>query len=249
VIQGLCVYLALDSSTLTLSLALAIEPGGPPIESLSLGPPSKQSELLPGAVADLLNRHGARVSDLKGAVVGLGPGSFTGLRIGVATVKGMAYAKGFPVAGVSSLDAVAWSGPSERPVLACALARRNELYVARFVRGGRSLEREGQDEAWSIDELAGWLRDHPDTVALGPGVNEYGSALASTGIPASQLDLTVPHPTGAALLNLAVWGSAQADKSSLFALEPVYVRSASAERDPKFPKPPGPEATSRLRDS
>ena len=124
--------LALDSSTLTLSLAVG-RPGEPaPLASARHGPPSKMSELLPGAVLDLLAGVGLTLDDVQGLVVGLGPGSFTGLRIGLATVKGFAYARRLPVAGASSLAALALECPEDTPLAAVAVARRGELYVGRY---------------------------------------------------------------------------------------------------------------------
>src|SRR5438128_1697429 len=77
------------------------------IDEVVYGPPHKQSELLPGVIDDLLEKNGRRISDLKGMKVGLGPGSFTGLRIGIATAKGLCYAGGIPLTGASSLAALA----------------------------------------------------------------------------------------------------------------------------------------------
>ncbi|WP_410478009.1 tRNA (adenosine(37)-N6)-threonylcarbamoyltransferase complex dimerization subunit type 1 TsaB [Myxococcus sp. MxC21-1] len=112
-------FLSLDTSTLTLSLALVERaPDGAlrTLEHVVVGPPRKQSELLPGIVGELLERHGATLPALEGLVVGLGPGSFTGLRIGLATVKSLAYATKLKVAGASSLAAVALEGPEGVPL-------------------------------------------------------------------------------------------------------------------------------------
>src|SRR5262249_6970325 len=98
---------ALDSSTLTLSLALGRAGEPAPVASERHGPPAKVSDLLPGALLGLLARAGLTLDDVRGFVVGLGPGSFTGLRIGLATVKGLAYARRLPVSGASSLAALA----------------------------------------------------------------------------------------------------------------------------------------------
>jgi tRNA threonylcarbamoyladenosine biosynthesis protein TsaB len=109
------VLLALDTSTLTLSLALTtgVGPQARAVEQLALGPPRKQSEMLPGEIEALLARHGVALSGLEGIVVGLGPGSFTGLRVGLATVKALAYAARLRVTGVSSLAARVRASPAK----------------------------------------------------------------------------------------------------------------------------------------
>src|SRR5215217_5082150 len=106
--------LALDTSTLTLSLALVErmddEGGGGGVRALEhhvVGPPAKQSEVLPGVIGELLARHGVKLAELEGLVVGLGPGSFTGLRIGLSAAKALAYAAGLKLVGASSLAALA----------------------------------------------------------------------------------------------------------------------------------------------
>jgi tRNA threonylcarbamoyl adenosine modification protein YeaZ len=103
--------LALDCSTLTLSLAL-LRADGSVVEHRLVKPPIRQSEALPGEVDALLKAHGHSLADVTGFVCGLGPGSFTGLRIGLATAKGLAYALKKPIVGASSLAALArllWS--------------------------------------------------------------------------------------------------------------------------------------------
>src|SRR5512132_3464577 len=125
---------ALDTSTLTLSLAL-VRPGAAELVALERhGPPDKQSDILPGVLLDMLRGHGLSLNDVTGFAIGLGPGSFTGLRIGLATVKGLAYARRVPVAGASSLAALALDGPEAVPVAAVSVARRGELYVGRYRR-------------------------------------------------------------------------------------------------------------------
>ena len=113
-------FLALDTSTLTLSLALVEREGEGVrvLEHVVVGPPKKQSEALPGIVGELLARHGVALKSLEGMAIGLGPGSFTGLRIGLSCLKGLAYAAGLKVAGASSLAAVALEGPEGPPLFA-----------------------------------------------------------------------------------------------------------------------------------
>jgi tRNA threonylcarbamoyladenosine biosynthesis protein TsaB len=239
--------LALDSSTLTLSLALVERAGGPAalIEAETFGPPLKQSELLPGAIERLLARHAVALAQLEGIVVGLGPGSFTGLRIGLATAKALAYAARLRVAGASSLAAVALDGPAGvlRPV---AVARQGELYVGRYRRGPGGLEALGPEQAMTPAELGEELRREPEAIALGPAVAPYRDALLAAGAALEQLSPAGAVPRAAALAELARLPAGY-DSQALFALEPHYVRASEAERNPKFPPLAGPPPEARIR--
>jgi tRNA threonylcarbamoyladenosine biosynthesis protein TsaB len=237
---------ALDTSTVTLSLAL-VRPGAPELVALERhGPPEKQSDMLPGVLLDMLRRHGLSLDDVTGFAIGLGPGSFTGLRIGLATVKGLAYARRAPVAGASSLAALALDGPEDIPVAAISVARRGELYVGRYRRTGSAVQALAAEEAWTEAALEEWLRSEPEAVVLGPAVLEAGEALLVAGISGERL-LAVPDvPSAWAVARLARMPESF-DAQVLFALEPHYVRASEAERNPRFPPLPGPEPTVRVR--
>ena len=239
--------LALDSSTLTLSLALFERQGGEvyPREVIHHPPPRKQSQMLPEVVGELLSRHAVRLTDLEGLVVGLGPGSFTGLRIGLATVKGLAYAARLPVGGASSLAAVALEGPEGRVLLASAVARQGELYVGRYRRVGRRVEALAAEDAVTPNELAAMLANEPEAVALGPSISEYRERLVAAGAPSDRLLDAPSFPSAMSLAHLARLPD-RFDAQALFAFEPHYVRASGAERNPKFPAGPGPEPTARI---
>jgi tRNA threonylcarbamoyladenosine biosynthesis protein TsaB len=112
--------LALDTSTPTTSCAL-LEDDRVLREQL-IDPPARAGDVLPGALGDL--------DGIEAVAVGIGPGSFTGLRVGLAAAKTIAYARQLPIAGVSSLQAIALD---ERGlVYAATEARRGELFVQPF---------------------------------------------------------------------------------------------------------------------
>jgi len=112
--------LALDTSTPATSCALL--DGEEVVREQRIGPPEKAGDVLPAALGDL--------TGVEGVAVGLGPGSFTGLRVGVAAAKGIAYALRVPLAGASSLAAIA-AGESGL-VYAATEARKGELFVQPF---------------------------------------------------------------------------------------------------------------------
>ncbi len=243
-------FLALDTSTLTLSLALverAPEGGLRTLEHVVVGPPRKQSEALPGIVGELLERHGATLPSLEGLVVGLGPGSFTGLRIGLATVKSLAYATGLKVAGASSLAAVALEGPEDVPLYCLAVARKDDLYLGAYLRRGGTVEALEPETAMSPAEVAARMAAEPRAVALGPALEGYRAALESHGVAPERL-LAAPYfPSAVMLAQLARFPEHQS-LEAMFAMEPHYVRASEPERNPKFPPLPGPAPTARLKE-
>ena len=237
---------ALDSSTLTLSLAVGRPGDAQPLAAERVGPPAKMSDLLPGALLELLRRAGLTLDDVRGFAVGLGPGSFTGLRIGLATVKGLAYARRLGVSGASSLAALALEAPENVPLAVVAVARRGELYLGRYRRTGDRVEALAPEEACPEADLARWLSGEPAARVLGPAVHDARPALLAAGVPESAL-LEVPDvPSAWAVARLAGLPP-PFDVQALAALEPHYVRASEAERNPKFPPLPGPAPAARIR--
>ncbi len=239
------VLLALDTSTLTLSLAL-LEPGGAVREALTVGPPRRTSEVLPGEVDALLKRHALTPKELTALVVGLGPGSFTGLRIGLATIKGLAYALKLPVAGVSSLAAIALEGPEGVDLCCAAVVKKGELYLGRYRREGQTVRALAVEQALALPAFAAEVLAVGGLV-LGPAVAEYADRLVELGVQSERLRLSPAVPSAVCLARLANVPAAY-DASAMFALEPHYLRGSGAEDNPKFPPLPGPPPGARLKE-
>lgn len=237
--------LALDTSTLTLSLAL-LERDGKVIEEIAVPPPRRTSEVLPGEIDALLKRHNVTPKDLTGLVGGLGPGSFTGLRIGLATLKGLSYALKIPVVGVSSLAAIALEGPTDVELSCAAVVKKGELYLGRYKREGQGVVSLGPEQALAVPAFAAEVLKHPGLV-LGPAIETYSAALQALGVPADRLQSTPHFPSAVCLARLAVLPTAY-DSAAMFALEPHYLRSSGAEDNPKFPPLPGPPGAARMRE-
>ena len=124
----------------------------------------------------VIKHSGLNLSDLNGFAVTRGPGSFTGLRIGISSVKGFAAAQGKPIAGVSSLDALARQ-VSFSPHLICSLidARRDEVYSSKYRYKDGNLKKEGKEQAVSpidvLDEI-----DEP-CIFVGSGAVQYRNVI------------------------------------------------------------------------
>src|SRR6266568_3728131 len=209
-----------------------------------LSPPSASrsthSARLPQALVELLQLEGLAIPDLGGFAVGLGPGSFTGLRIGLATWKGLAYANKKPIAGASSLAAMALGAARDAEpgaVLVPLLdAKKGEVYAGFYrVRDGGIVEIAG-DAALPPEALAARIdalvREGARPFAFGQGLLSYPAALAS--VPRLATEVATPSALAVAALVAERLAPASYDAQALFALEPRYVRASEAEL--KFPK-------------
>lgn len=124
------IVLAIDTAAPRLQLALLGADGHADVsvDDLATG----HAELIFGRIAALLARNGLGYPDLERVVVTTGPGSFTGLRIGLSAARGIALARNIPVVGVPSLLAISLAAPRDRPVSVLLDARRGEAYVQNF---------------------------------------------------------------------------------------------------------------------
>jgi len=234
---------AIDTATPTLSCAL-LELRGGAVEVIATrtdrqaGPGVGHAIRLPGALTDLLGALGRKVPDVQGFAVGLGPGSFTGLRIGLATWKGLAYANRRPIAGVSSLAAMALEAAAalpagSEPLLVPLLdARKGEVYAGFYRVAGGSVTAVHPEEALAPEALASRIDGLGGAVGFGEGYDAYAGVVAAS-LP--RLDRAPATPSGDAVGRLAAarLGAAAFDDQALFALEPHYVRKSEAEV--KFP--------------
>ena len=187
--------------------------------------------LLPMAEA-LLKNNGLTAADIDVFAVSQGPGSFTGIRIGVATVKGMAWAAEKACVGVSTLEAMAWNGVSapEGSLICCAMdARRNQVYNALFrVEAGKPV-RVCEDRAIALDALTqDVLALQPQSVfVIGDGAHLAHAALTQAGLNATLAPELLRWQNA--------WGVCMAaqDKApvSTHELQPVYLRLSQAERE------------------
>jgi tRNA threonylcarbamoyladenosine biosynthesis protein TsaB len=172
-----------------------------------LGEQASRAVTLLEDVDALLRRGGVRDSQVEGIVVGIGPGSFTGLRMGLMTARALAFALDVPVAGVSTLDALAFGSPGALPVID---AKRREV----FTLAGREPVVLPPDE----------LRLERGTTCVGDGAVRYRLTLEDAGaeIPPDESEVHVPRARFHAQL-ARDFGPAEA-------VEPLYLRVPDAER-------------------
>lgn len=216
------VDLAIETSSRRPSLAIAV--GGATFEELLEGAAPHASDLLP-ALKRALEHTGASPRDLRRIVVGLGPGSYTGLRVGVATALGLARGTGAVLRGVPSTEALAWgelAAGREGSVLLDA--RSNELYFASYRRTAAGLDVVHAPCITTREELPSLLR--PNAVLFADD-----DALRAAGL-ADRSDLEVRRgvaPRATALLELGLRLLEHEGPHAPSALEPLYLRAFAAK--------------------
>ena len=165
--------LALETSAHVASVAIVDETGL--IGELTLHTEMTHSQKLMPAIESLMAQLDLKIADMDGIAVASGPGSFTGIRIGVATAKGLAHGSGLKVIPVSTLEALAWN-LAGCPVRVCPImdARRDQVYTALFDCNAETPNRIWEDQALSVSELSERLRaDGIPVWFVGDGVKPH----------------------------------------------------------------------------
>lgn len=157
--------LSLDSSALTASVALCEDEKV--LAQYTLNNGNTHSETLLPMVESILGFFGMGAKDIDLFAVSAGPGSFTGVRIGASTLKGLAFASGKPCVEVSTLEALAYNLRIRKGLICPVMnARRSQVYTALFRSDGKSLERLMPDSALSISELDALLAEYSEDICL-----------------------------------------------------------------------------------
>jgi tRNA threonylcarbamoyladenosine biosynthesis protein TsaB len=220
--------LGIDTSTPCGSVGLIDEERV--VADYFLNIPVTHTERLLGAIELLLREARSSIEDIDGWAISLGPGSFTGLRIGVSTVKGLACATKKPVAGVSTLDVLACQ-TSPTPYLICPIldARKQEVYTAFYrYEDWNLIKRQSTYEAIRPEDLVKNIQER--TIFVGDGVKTYGeyfrNLLPSLAI-LSPFSLNAPYGSVVAKLGLALLRKGK--NLDIANFTPIYVRPSEAE--------------------
>ena len=219
--------LAFESSAKAASTAL-VRDGELFAQSIQCSGLTHSRTLLPMA-EDMLKNTGVSLNDIDLIACAHGPGSFTGIRIGIATVKGLAWTLEKPCIGVSTLEAMAWHGISAGGTICAVMdARRNQVYHAMFrIQDGIPV-RLTEDRAISLEDLRSEMEKLGEKVFLvGDGAKITAAFFSANSIPWREA------PSN--LVLQSAWGVAMAARGKVpgnaDSLLPVYLRLSQAERE------------------
>ena len=213
--------LALETTAKAASCAVLRE--GAPLATAWQATGLTHSRTLMPMVEDMLKNSELTLADMDAIAVAAGPGSFTGLRIGIAAVKGLAWAGDKPCVGVSTLEAMAWPLAHMTGTIVCSMdARRQQIYNAVFAAENGSLKRLCPDRAISLAEAA--------LIIVGDGWKLCTEFLMEQGIAcqAAPAHLRLQSAVGVAMAAESLGVEARVSAQEL---APVYLRLSQAERE------------------
>ena len=221
--------LAIDSSAVVASVALCED--GRLLAEYTVNNGNTHSETLLPMAESLLKQFSLTAADIGLFAVSAGPGSFTGVRIGAATVKGLAFGMNVPCAEVSTLEALAHN-LSARDGLICPVmnARRSQVYTALFRCSEGKLERLLPDSAMAISELDGILAKYGEPVSfVGDGYGITVSALEHTAV--KEVPERLRHQSAFSVATVAYSQYLVGETVSDYTLKVNYLRPSQAERE------------------
>jgi len=225
--------LAIETATEVVGGALVSDDG--PVASFQLSRGRRHAETLAPGIEFLLHQAAVTVDDLTAIAVDVGPGLFTGMRVGLATAKAMAHALELPIVPVTSLEALAAAVARDSPeragrIVAVLDARRGEVFWASFRVGddGHLVAHTAPSAATPADLLAELLLADEPLLIVGDGGERHRSLLAEGLRAATFADVRFALPDVTVVADLGVAALARGEVTDAIGLQPVYLRAPDA---------------------
>ena len=221
--------LGIETSTEQTAVALGTEQGIVAGAMLAAARPG--GEMVIPAIEHLLAWSNVSLSSLGGIAVGLGPGLFTGMRVGIATAKTLAQTLHVPIVGLASLDLVAFSVGYVRTLICAAIdAKRGEVFYAFYLPVPGGIARQTEFEVGSPAHLTAELEARrEDILMVGNGALAYRRELEEAGNHVGFASPAHAFPAATALVELSIPRLTREDFDRLYELKPFYVRKSDAQ--------------------
>lgn len=219
--------LGIECSTPQASVAIGSEQGVVASALVSRG--ATHNEFLLPAIRFCLDEAGLGYRNLGGLAVSLGPGLFSGMRVGVATAKALAQTLSVPIVGMASLDLVAYEvRHTSKTICAVLDARRNEVFYAFYRPSPGGIQRMTEYRIEQPGRLAIGIASRPEEVLLvGNGALLYKELFESAGPVVEVAGMNQAFPNATSLVELALPRLYREDFDSLYDLRPLYLRKSA----------------------
>jgi tRNA threonylcarbamoyladenosine biosynthesis protein TsaB len=219
--------LGIETSTPQASVAIGSEQGIVAGALISRG--ATYNEFLLPAIRFCMDQSGLGYRNIGGLAVSLGPGLFTGMRVGVATAKALAQTLSLPIVGLTSLDILAYEVRySQKTICAVLDARRNEVFHAFYRPSPGGIQRMTEYRVERPENLAIGIASRPEEVLLvGNGALLYRELFQDLGSVAEIGTMSHAFPSSRSLVELALPRMFREDFDSLYDLKPLYLRRSA----------------------
>ena len=226
------ITLAFDTSAKVASVAVL--DGDKTLSSYSVDNGLTQSELILPMAEDMMKKLELSYGEIDLFATSVGPGSFTGVRIGVSLVKGLAFGRGVPCIGVSTIEALAENLRGLCGIILPVMdARRNQVYTATFACDGAEMKRLTEDRALSLTDLGDELKAYADKsiYLVGDGYGASYAALTKCGVKLCDTPIMLRNESAESVGRVAAARYRAGEKSSDLDISPIYLRLPQAERE------------------
>ncbi|HEY2429618.1 MAG TPA: tRNA (adenosine(37)-N6)-threonylcarbamoyltransferase complex dimerization subunit type 1 TsaB [Acidimicrobiales bacterium] len=222
------IVLGIETATTQVGCALGGHEGV--LASVHVARGRRHAETLTPAIAFMCEQAQIELAEVGAIAVDIGPGLFTGLRVGVATGKAMAQALRVPVVGLSSLDLLAYPVRFTRRLIAAVIdARRGEVFAAFYRQVPGGVQRVTEPVVGRPEDVAAELEARgEETLLVGDGALRYADAFAGLS-HVERASVGTAHPSAAALVELAQPRVQREEYVQPWELEPLYLRQADAD--------------------
>lgn len=225
------IVLSVDSSSTTATVAIASE--DKILGEISLNDKREHSVILMELIELLLDKCNLTIDDIDGFAISEGPGSFTGLRIGMATIKGLAFGTNKPCISISTLDTLAYNVINFNGLICPIMdALRGNVYTNLYKNNNGNLQSVFEASCISIEELTELLKEKDEPVIfLGDGLIKHKEYLTNNLEKVTFATLNSNYPKASSLAELAIKKLKNEELQDINKIVPVYLRKSQAERE------------------